>query len=271
MARAEYYERPCKSALNRVQGMAFKWSLNPYRGCVHECQYCFARPTHRFFELGVGNDFGRIIFVKTNLPIVLASELSKRTWRREQVAVGTATDPYQPIEGRYRLTRRSLEVFARFRTPVSLITKGTMIVRDLDVLQELSERAGASICFSVPTIDRDTWLRTEPLFELIEPLARPSKERARIDHVNLAVHVDARGQESLRTDTFRSLTEPVGLEYATDGQRDERDGDRDLQNDHRGPESTKFQAGARALAAHCVVQARPGDPQRRQHAHDCSA
>src|SRR5437764_11721771 len=103
MARAAYRETTCKSALNRVRGMPFKWSLNPYRGCVHSCHYCFARATHRFLELGAGDDFSGVIFVKTNLPEVLARELGRRSWRREAVAVGTATDPYQPTEGRYRL------------------------------------------------------------------------------------------------------------------------------------------------------------------------
>jgi DNA repair photolyase len=161
MARVEYREMTCKSALNRVQGMPFCWSLNPFRGCVHHCRFCFASPTHRYFELAGAEDFFGIIFVKINLPEVLAEELSRRSWRREQVAVGTATDPYQPAEGRYRLTRRCLEAFARFRTPISLVTKGTMVVRDLDVLQEVTRRAGATVCFSVPTVDAEIWRRTE--------------------------------------------------------------------------------------------------------------
>lgn len=162
MAGIVYRELICKSALNRVQGMPFKWSLNPYRGCVHGCHYCFARGTHRYFELDADDDFTSVIFVKSNLPDALAAELSRRTWRREQVAIGTATDPYQPIEGRCRLTRRCLELFARFRTPISLVTKGTMVVRDLDLLQDLTENAGATICFSVPTVDRAIWRQTEP-------------------------------------------------------------------------------------------------------------
>lgn len=161
MAQAEYREMTCKSALNRVQGMPFRWSLNPFRGCVHHCRFCFASPTHRYFDLASVENFFGIIFVKTNLPEVLAEELSRRSWRREQVAVGTATDPYQPAEGRYRLTRRCLELFARFRTPISLVTKGTMVLRDLDVLQELTRRAGATVCFSVPTVDAEIWRRTE--------------------------------------------------------------------------------------------------------------
>ena len=158
----EYREIECKSALNRVRGMPFAWSLNPYRGCAHACHYCFARPTHRFFELGIGDDFTGIIYVKRNLAEVLAGELSRPAWRREQVALGTATDPYQPAEGRYRLTRAALEQFARFRTPVSLLTKNPLIVRDLDVLQDLDARAELSVAFSVPTVDREIWRRTEP-------------------------------------------------------------------------------------------------------------
>ncbi|MBI2322297.1 MAG: radical SAM protein [Chloroflexi bacterium] len=161
MARVEYREMTCKSALNRVEGMPFRWSLNPFRGCVHGCQFCFALPTHRYLDLGI-DDFSRVIFVKTNLPEVLAAELSRRAWKREQVAIGTATDPYQAAEGRYRLTRRCLELFTRFRTPVSLVTKGTLVLRDLDVLQDLTRRAGATVCFSVPTTDHEIWRRTEP-------------------------------------------------------------------------------------------------------------
>ena len=158
----EYREIGCKSALNRVRGMPFAWSLNPYRGCAHGCHYCFARPTHRFLELGIGDDFAGIVLVKTNLAEVLAGELSRPRWKREQVALGTATDPYQPAEGRYRLTRAALAQLARFRTPVSLLTKNSMIVRDLDVLREVSDRAGLTVCFSIPTVDLEIWRRTEP-------------------------------------------------------------------------------------------------------------
>ncbi len=161
VARVEYRKMTCKSALNRVQGKPLHWSPNPFRGCVHHCRFCFASPTHRYFELAGVEDFFGIIFAKANLPEVLAEELSRRSWRREQVAVGTATDPYQPAEGRYRLTRRCLELFAHFRTPISLVTKGAMVLRDLDVLQELTRCAGSTICFSVPTVDAEIWRRTE--------------------------------------------------------------------------------------------------------------
>ena len=100
MASKPHYEEVlCRTAMNRVQGMGFRWSLNPYRGCVHGCHYCFARRFHSYFDLDPGNDFTGVIFVKTNISKVLSEELSRRSWRRETVTVGTATDPYQPIEG----------------------------------------------------------------------------------------------------------------------------------------------------------------------------
>ncbi|HWP29406.1 MAG TPA: radical SAM protein [Chloroflexota bacterium] len=162
MRRAQYTEIHCKTALNRVQGMPFKWSLNPYRGCTHACQYCYARVSHTYFGLNAGEDFETKILVKVNIAEVLRQELARPSWAGEPVALGTATDCYQPAEARYRLTRRCLELFARFRTPISLVTKGTMVLRDLDVLQELTARAGATVYFSVPTVDRELWRRTEP-------------------------------------------------------------------------------------------------------------
>ena len=105
---AEYQEVTCRSALNRVEGMPFNWTLNPYRGCTHGCHYCFARRYHDQFELDSDDQFASVILVKINFPEVLRRELDKPTWQREQVAFGTATDPYQPIEGHYKLTRRSL-------------------------------------------------------------------------------------------------------------------------------------------------------------------
>src|SRR5918994_1767733 len=113
---ARYQEVTCKSALNFVAGMPFSWTLNPYRGCTHGCHYCFARRYHQQFKLGAGDDFASIILVKTNLVTVLRRELDRPTWQRDLVAVGTATDPYQPIEGHYRLTRGSLQALAAGRT-----------------------------------------------------------------------------------------------------------------------------------------------------------
>jgi DNA repair photolyase len=159
---ARYQEITCRSALNRVQGMPFNWTLNPYRGCTHGCHYCFARRYQTQFELGPDDDFSSLIFVKVNFPEVLRRELDRPSWTREQVALGTATDPYQPIEGHYKLTRRSLEALIAGRTPVGIVTKGPMIVRDVDLLVELSRVARCSVCMSVPTVDEEAWRALEP-------------------------------------------------------------------------------------------------------------
>ncbi len=159
---ARYQEVRCRSALNAVQGMPFKWTLNPYRGCTHACHYCFARRYHRQFELDAGDEFASVILVKRNIAAVLQRELDRPAWRREQVAVGTATDPYQPIEGHYRLTRACLEALARGRTPIGLVTKGPMVVRDIDVLSDVARAASCRVYLSVPTVDDDAWRTLEP-------------------------------------------------------------------------------------------------------------
>lgn len=142
--------------------MPFKWTLNPYRGCTHACHYCFARRYHTQFELGPDDEFSSVILVKANLPEVLDRELARSSWMREQVALGTATDPYQPIEGEYTLTRQSLERLAAARTPVGLVTKGPMVVRDIDVLQDVGRQAECTVYVSVPAVDEDAWRRMEP-------------------------------------------------------------------------------------------------------------
>ena len=159
---ARYQEVTCKSALNGVKGMPFNWTLNPYRGCTHGCHYCFARRYQTQFELGPGDQFSSIIFVKVNLVDVLRRELDRPAWVREQVAVGTATDPYQPIEGHYKLTRGSLEALLAGRTPIGLVTKGPMVVRDADLLAEMGRRCGCTVYMSVPTVDDDAWRALEP-------------------------------------------------------------------------------------------------------------
>lgn len=159
---ASYQEITCRSALNPVRGMPFNWTLNPYRGCTHACHYCFARRYQTQFELGPDDHFSSFILVKINLVDVLRKELDKPTWTREQVAVGTATDPYQPIEGHYKLTRRSLEALLAARTPIGLVTKGPMVVRDADLLAALGRQAGCTVYMSVPTIDEDAWRSLEP-------------------------------------------------------------------------------------------------------------
>jgi DNA repair photolyase len=158
----EYREEPCRSALNRVKGMAFGWSLNPYMGCVHRCTFCYVRHFERRADRPSDERYGTSIRVKTNVVEVLRRELARASWQGEGVAVGAATDPYQPAEGRYRLTRGCLEAFAEASNPFSIITRGPMIVRDLDVLIEAARRAKVSITFSIPTLDDEVWRKTEP-------------------------------------------------------------------------------------------------------------
>jgi len=159
---ATYQEVRCRSALNAVDAMPFKWTLNPYRGCTHGCHYCFARRYHRQFELDADDQFASVILVKVNFVEVLARELAKPSWGRELVALGTATDPYQPIEGQYKLTRGAIQQLAAARTPVGIVTKGPMVVRDIDVLQEAARHAKCSVYVSVPTVDDEAWRRLEP-------------------------------------------------------------------------------------------------------------
>ena len=176
---ATYQEIRCRSALNRVEGMPFRWTLNPYRGCTHGCHYCFARRYQAQFELDAGDHFASVILVKTNIVPRLARELDRPSWKREQVAFGTATDPYQPIEGTYRLTRGCLEQLARTATPVGLVTKGPLVLRDRDVLQDLSVRTECRVYLSVPSIDEDAWRRLEP--GTAHPLQRLRAVRELVD------------------------------------------------------------------------------------------
>ena len=160
--RPEYREEPCRSALNAVKGMAFDWSLNPYMGCAHRCAFCYVRGFERRADRPSDERYGTSIRVKINVAEVLRFELARPSWKREVVVVGAATDPYQPAEGRYRLTRACLGEMARARNPFGVITRGPMIVRDIDVLQEASRRAKVGVNFSVPTLDEDVWRITEP-------------------------------------------------------------------------------------------------------------
>ena len=162
MTRPEYIEIACKTALNRVTGMPFRWSLNPYRGCAHGCHYCYARATHPYLGFGAGADFAAKIVVKTNLPEVLRQELGRPNWARERVAIGTATDAYQPGEGRYRLTQSSLEALLAYGTPVSIVTKSTLVLRDLDLLTALAQGPGATVYFTITTLDPALWRLLEP-------------------------------------------------------------------------------------------------------------
>src|SRR4051812_15854087 len=160
--RVDYREEPCKVALNRVKGMPFGWSLNPYMGCVHRCTFCYVRAFERRADRPSDDRYGRSIRVKVNIAELLRAELARRSWDGGGIAIGAATDPYQPAEGRYRLTRSCLEVLCRASNPFSIITRGPLIVRDVDVLAEASRRADVSVTFSVPTVDDDVWRTTEP-------------------------------------------------------------------------------------------------------------
>ena len=160
--KPEYREQPCKSALNAVRNMPFKWSLNPYMGCVHQCTFCYVRHFEHRAERPSDDRYGRAIRVKVNVADVLRRELARPSWRGEPIAIGAATDPYQPVEGRYRLTRRCLEALLEARNPFSLITRGPLIVRDLDLLVEASRHAEVSVNFSIPTLDTEVWRKTEP-------------------------------------------------------------------------------------------------------------
>jgi len=158
----DYREEPCRTAMNRVSGMPFKWSLNPYMGCAHRCTFCYVRAFEKRADRPSDDRYGQSIRVKINVVEVLRRELARKRWAHEGVVVGAATDPYQPAEGRYRLTRGCLEAFAAARNPFSIITRGPMIVRDIDVLAEASRRADVHVTFSVPTLDDAIWRTTEP-------------------------------------------------------------------------------------------------------------
>jgi DNA repair photolyase len=158
----EYREEPCKSALNPVKGMGFKWSLNPYMGCVHRCTFCYVRHFEKRSDRPSDDRYGTSIRVKVNVAEVLRKELARPSWQGEMVTIGAATDPYQPAEGKYKLTRACLEVLRDASNPLSIITRGPMIVRDLEILAEAARRAEVSIMFSIPTLDEEVWRRTEP-------------------------------------------------------------------------------------------------------------
>ena len=160
--RVEYREEPCKVALNRVKGMGFSWSLNPYMGCVHRCTFCYVRAFELRADRPFDDRYGRSIRVKTNVAEVLRCELARSSWEREPIAIGAATDPYQPAEGRYRLTRACIEALRDAANPFSIITRGPLIVRDVGVLADAARRAEVSVTFSVPTLDDEVWRRTEP-------------------------------------------------------------------------------------------------------------
>ncbi|MGI8412502.1 MAG: radical SAM protein [Solirubrobacteraceae bacterium] len=163
--RTRFYEVRAKSILNPVPAssrMPFRWTINPYRGCSHACVYCFARPTHTYLGFDAGRDFEREIVVKVNAPELLRSELGRPSWPGEHIALGTNTDPYQWVEGRYRLMP---EIWAAMRdagNPCSVLTKSPLLLRDLSLMREIAARTEFSAALSVPTIDESAWRATEP-------------------------------------------------------------------------------------------------------------
>jgi DNA repair photolyase len=164
-----FYEVHARSVLNRVPAssrMPFRWTINPYRGCTHACVYCFARPTHRYLGFDAGRDFEREIVVKVNTPQVLRAELARPSWRGEHVALGTNTDPYQWVEGRYRLMEGIWEALRDAANgagnPCSVLTKSPLLLRDLPLMLEIAQRTSIGACLSIPTLDERAWRATEP-------------------------------------------------------------------------------------------------------------
>ncbi len=172
-----FYEVHAKSVLNRVpkqSRMPFRWTINPYRGCAHACIFCFARPTHKYLDFDAGRDFEREIVVKVNAPEVLRSELARKSWKHEHVALGTNTDPYQWVEGRYKLMEGIWEALRDAANPCSVLTKSPLLLRDLPLMLEIAQRAGFTACLSIPTLDEKAWRATEP---------RTPSPRARLEAV----------------------------------------------------------------------------------------
>lgn len=182
MAAADVTEITCKTLINRVNAPAFRfrWTINPYRGCRHACRYCYARPTHQYWGMDASADFERQIFAKVNAPAVLRQELSRPKWTGEPIVIGTASDPYEPAEAQYQLTRQIIEVMAEFGNPASITTKGTLVKRDIDVLKRLNDVAGVQVVFSVGTIDESVWRQTEP--GAPNPMARLEAMQYLVEH-----------------------------------------------------------------------------------------
>jgi DNA repair photolyase len=159
-----FHEVRARSALNHVPGgrYGFSWTINPFRGCSHACAYCFARRTHSYLDLGPGRDFEREIVVKVNVPELLRAELARPGWKRELVALGTNTDPYQWVESRYRMVPEILAALEEAETPVSVLTKSPLVMRDVEIFERMAKKLPVSVNLSVPTLDEKAWRATEP-------------------------------------------------------------------------------------------------------------
>jgi DNA repair photolyase len=159
-----FHEIRARSALNHVPGgrYGFSYTVNQYRGCTHACKFCFARRTHTYLGFDAGRDFEREIVVKVNVPELLRAELARPSWGRELVALGTNTDPYQWVESRYRMMPEILEALEQAETPVSVLTKSPLVMRDVKIFERMAKRLPVSVNLSVPTLDEDAWRATEP-------------------------------------------------------------------------------------------------------------
>jgi DNA repair photolyase len=159
-----FHEVRARSALNRVPGgrYGFNHTINPYRGCTHACVFCFARRTHTYLDMNAGRDFEREIVVKVNVPELLRAELARKSWKRELVALGTNTDPYQWVESRYRMMPAILEALEQAETPVSVLTKSPLAMRDVEIFARMAKHLPVSVNLSVPTLDEEAWRATEP-------------------------------------------------------------------------------------------------------------
>ncbi len=159
-----FHEVRARSALNHVPGgrYGFNYTVNPFRGCTHACVFCFARSSHTYLDFNAGRDFEREIVVKVNVPEVLRAELSRPSWKRDLVALGTNTDPYQWVESRYRFMPEILAALEEAKTPVSVLTKSPLALRDIDLYERMAKRLPISVNLSVPTLDEDAWRATEP-------------------------------------------------------------------------------------------------------------
>ena len=178
----QFHEVRAKSALNRVparSSMPFDWTVNPYRGCSHACVYCFARNTHSYLDLDSGRDFDQQVVVKVNVADVLAAEVNRPRWGREHVALGTNTDPYQRAEGRYGLMPGIIEALADSGTPFSLLTKGTLLRRDLPLLARAAEAVPVDLAMSIAVFDDELQQSIEP--GTPSPRARLAAVRAAAD------------------------------------------------------------------------------------------
>ncbi|HZQ75847.1 MAG TPA: radical SAM protein [Acidimicrobiia bacterium] len=161
----EFLEVRAQRVINAVppqSRVSFRWTINAYRGCSHACSFCFARPTHEYLNLNTGDDFERRIVVKINAVERVRAEVAAKRWAGDLIAMGTNTDPYQRCEGKYRLTRGIVEVLGEARNPFSILTKSTLILRDLDVLADAARRTRVQTAFSVGTVDDDVWRLSEP-------------------------------------------------------------------------------------------------------------